>query len=136
MADATLSAAEDVAQFIDDNGDATLGTDLFVNFMPSSPPSTAFATVNDQPGFDPQSIPEINEQPTVQVIVKGPVDDPQGARGLAQTILEGLRNTRFTSAAGTLYTRLYQQGTMGNLGDDENRRPQFSLNFRMFRAYN
>ena len=135
MADATLSSAEDVAQFLEDQGAGTVGTDIFINFIPSSPPSTAFAMVNDTGGFDPQPSVVIAEQTTVQVIVKGAVDDPQGARLLAQTILQDLRHSTFTSAAGTFYDRLFQQGSLINLGDDENRRPQFGLNFRMFRAY-
>ena len=135
MADATLSSAEDVAQFLEDQGAGTLNTDLFINLIPSSPPSTAFSMVKDTGGFDPQPSVVIAEQTTVQVIVKGAVDDPQGARLLAQTILQDLKHSTFTSAAGTFYDRLVQHGRLSTQGDDDNRRPQFGLNFRMFRAY-
>jgi hypothetical protein len=70
----------------------------------------------------------------VQIIVYGAIEDKQTARDLMENIRTYLVETMpQITVGGTIYYGAYQQGDIFNLGDDANKRPQLSANFRLYR---
>lgn len=129
--------AKAVADYLETNGVGTVGTDIFIDSLPGEsdlPATTPALTVIESGGFDP----EINADrkhfnPTVQIFVQGIPAGNVAAKALAVEVV-GLMTDPLSLVVGDdTYYASYQQGGLNYLGDDENNRPEISLNFRLYR---
>lgn len=107
------------------------GTDLFVSEMPDTPDECV--VVYDSGGDD--SDPHITyERPTIQIRVrgnKGAYTDTYDIVNNIKTILHGLTGEILNSAR---YIGIWIVGDILSLGQDDNKRPIFSINFRLHRT--
>lgn len=135
MATITPTPAEDIVTRLAANALGTAGTDLFVDFEPPGLPNSVNVVVYNTGGFDPGTVAgKTFDHPTVQVVVIGLIDGVQAAQQRAQAVKELFHTTRFTVGT-TRYAGAFLQGDIVPLGNDENRRPRYSLNLRLDRAY-
>lgn len=109
----------------------TEGTDLFIADEPELP--NAVVTIYDTGGASPQ--PGYTYlRPTVQVRIRGAKMDYATAYTLAETIRNVLHGFPNQNINGTKYIAIYGLGDIQNLGDDENGRPIFTVNFIIHRG--
>ena len=139
MAFDTKAPENDIAELIAASlAGFTVGTNVFVNHTPPKTPKDGpYITVYNTNGFDPlATVGATNEMPTIQIKV---LSTPAGdliARQTAQKIKELLHLiTPFTTAQGTRYTGIWQQGAILPLGRNGNKQIEYSINFRIHRAY-
>lgn len=123
------SPAVDVATLLAALGHATIGTDLFVGTLPSTP-DTCIA-VYDTGGQNAEygmgsSVKPLMEQLTVKLTVRG--GTYAVANDKARDIHAVLRNWSGTTN-GVTYALIQEQYAPIAVGQDENRRTQFSLNY-------
>ena len=116
-------------------GESSLGlvfaTDLFINKMPSSPDNVV--SIHDASGESP----EVNytyEKPGVQIRVRGAKGGYKAAHEQAQDIRNFLHPTGNLTINGARYVGIWAEGDIIPLGDDDNERPLFSMNFRVHRT--
>lgn len=107
------------------------GTDLHVAELPKEPDQCV--AIYDSGGYEPQAGYNY-ERPTIQIMVRG---EPGGycvAQMLAQNCrdeLHGLANYTINAAR---YIGIWCEADVTFVGFDENRRPSFSVNFRIHRT--
>lgn len=109
----------------------TKGVDLFVGRMPNTP--DAVTTVYDTGGQSPQS-GYVYLIPTVQIKVRGAKMGYIVPYSLAEDIRDILHGFHNRIINSTKYLSIYAMGDIHNLGDDENDRPVFSINFLIHRG--
>ena len=126
-----------MANYLETQAVGTVGTDIFVNKLPQQsdlPVNAPVLTVYDSGGFDPAvNINRKHFVPTVQIVVTGTANKYTDAETLALLLQDTLTDAVAFVAAPFTYYGSYQQGDTVFLGYDENNRPEFSLNFRLFR---
>ena len=128
--------ATDIANYLEISGIGTVGTDIFIDKMPEegNRPLTPTMTVYNTGGFDPAvNFHRKHYQPTVQIVIAGKPGDYVATETKALAIQEKMTDPVSFAAAPFDYYGSYQQGDTVFLGYDENNRPEFSLNFRLFR---
>lgn len=107
------------------------GTDLFIGGLPSTP--DACVAVYDTTGEPPEPSYRY-ERPHVQVVCRG----DQGAYRLtqiqAQTIRDILNGINEETWNGARYIGIWALGDVNFIANDENRRPRFTINFRLHRT--
>ncbi len=109
----------------------TYATDLFIGEMPKEPNNAV--CIFDTGGYDPEAN-YIYERPTIQVRVRGAGGGYLAAHELAQAIrdeLHALTNTTINSAR---YVAIWQEGDIISVGQDDNDRPNVTVNFRIHRT--
>lgn len=130
-----------LARYLHAAGVAVLGEDLpagnlFIEHLPKSPDlAVSIRTTGGDPIMGSWWLGD--DQPTVQVIVRGAPDDPVTPHALALHVydhLMGLRNTTLDSG-GTHQVYVYlcrsMQTEPAQLGQDDARRYSYSLNFQL-----
>ena len=127
-----MTVLEATAAAIVAAGQGTLGTDLFLQFMPDTP--DLCVGVYEYQGRPPVEtmgarLPVV-EMPRVQVIVRGAVDDYPTARDRAVGIRAALAVISDQTFAGVVLMRLAASGTVMPMGVDEKQRPKVSANFQ------
>lgn len=125
---------EAVGNYIDsNNGDLTIGTNLFLSKMPESPDFCV--AVFEYEGVTPLEAfggTYIIDRPSVQVMVRASRDDYVTARDKAvaiRNLLAGVSNTTLSSV-GIL--RISPVGSIMPLGGDELERPLITFNLDCF----
>ncbi|MDP3983985.1 MAG: minor capsid protein [Acidimicrobiia bacterium] len=108
---------------------STTGGNVFVDSMPSTPDEAVMVKGSGGPEASTKSGYAL---PAVQVIVRGTTDPRTGSDRADQVYaaLHGLRHT--TLAGGTLVIRSAGiQSAPVSMGEDQNGRHEFSLNFQL-----
>ena len=109
---------------------ASSGWGIYVSKMPSSPDQTI--TIFDRGGADPN--PRfLLDNSSVQIIVRGSVNDYVATYVKSQEIKDHLLGLGDVTLNGTRYVGFWQQGDIIHVGYDDNDRPLFSLNWRIVR---
>ena len=109
----------------------TVGTDLFCNFMPSTP--DACTAVYDTGGEAPE--PGFNyERPTFQVRVRGDKGDNRPAHEHAQACRDELNGTNNYTINSARYIGIWCVTDVIFVGYDDNNRPIFTVNLRAHRT--
>lgn len=123
---------EAVGDYLQAQGQGTLGTSLFLAVMPESP--DALVAVYENSGLSPMetmgSAAWAVDQPELQVIARGARGDYPGARNRANTIRGILAAVTETSISGIHIMRIRAEGSVLPMGEDENGRPMVSVNFQ------
>ena len=126
-----MTVLESLGDYIDAQTSLTLGTDLFLARLPSSP--DACVAVYEYAGNPPSEMLGTGayavDRPRIQVLVRGSRDDYPGARDRAQTIRGILAALTDTTVSGVRILRVSSVGAVNPLGADENDRPLVSVNF-------
>lgn len=105
---------------------AVSGWGVYVAEEPASPDTVV--TVYDTGGQD--SEPNILlDYPSVMVRVRGAPGDYAAAWSKAQAVKDALLGKSAATVNSTRYVGIWIRGDINYLGRDDNRRPQFSLNF-------
>ncbi len=125
------SPATDIAQMLNDAVVGTLGTDLFIG---KDPPAVATLTITvyDTGGLAPN--PKwLRDEPTVQCLVRGEVNDYVNAWTKAQLIKDTLLGADPIILGGTDYVLFTQIADILSLGYDESSRIMLVSNWRLVR---
>jgi hypothetical protein len=131
--------AFDIATYFDGlvTPSLTLGTDLFYSKSPDVVPADSpIVVVLDSGGFDPEANKERTHfQPTIQIIIAGSPGKYDVGRLIADQIQTAITNAGFVyvSPDGFTYYGSFQMGDINWLGYNENNRPKWSMNFRLYR---
>lgn len=110
----------------------TFAINLFVSEMPEAPDECV--CLYDTGGFDPLSIDERYEHPTVQVMLRGERMGYSDAWDLTQDIKDVLHKLHNEIWNGTRYIGIWCVGDVNHIGYDQGQRPLFSINFRIHRT--
>ena len=125
-----MTAESDFAYYLEQQGRGTRGTNIFINTKPAAP--DALVAVFGYAGGAPERTHDTsgNSRPSVQVWVRGDVNDPDPARTLIESIFNDFDGLTNTTINGSFYVGIdgIQSGAT-NLGKDELNRPEFSWNF-------
>lgn len=124
---------EAVGTYLQTQGQGTLGTNLFLGRMPSSP--DVCVGVFEYEGAIPSetfgNAATAIDRPRVQVLVRAGRDDYPTARNQARTIRGILGAVTQTTLSGITVLRIRPTGSVNPLGPDENDRPMISVNFEV-----
>lgn len=122
---------EAIGDYLQAQGQGTLGTSLFLAMMPESP--DACVCLYETTGFPPMLTFGASafavDQPGLQVITRGARADYPGARDKARTIRNLVAGITETSISGIHIMRVSADGSMLPMGEDQNGRPMISVNF-------
>lgn len=130
--------SEDIKDFLEESsiGAGTFGATsnwgIYIADMPDSPDTIILLTdgVTDLP-------PEVNydyEYPSVQIIIRGNQGGYLTAYAKAVEVRNGLHGITNETMNGTRYIQILCSSDIFFLGFDQNRRPQFSMNFSIQRT--
>jgi hypothetical protein len=113
------------------------GTNIFYDKAPHDQAISApIVAVLNVGGLDPErNADAVHYVPTVQTLVVG----APGGYDQAEALIENIRNYIIKmvsiTVGSTRYYGTFQQGESGFIKYDEENRPMFSANFRLFRTY-
>jgi len=128
--------SEDIKDILEAESSLTLtfATNLFVSEIPvDAPVNSVCVSVFDTGGEDP----EMNytyERPHVQVLVRGAKSGYREGHELAQAIRDSLIATYDYEVNGARYVGIWCMGDVNFIAYDDNRRPLFTVNFRLHRT--
>ena len=126
------SPAVDIAGILVTAGVGTIKTDLFVSKQPTTPDECV--TVFDTGGFPPESN-YVYEKPTVNVRVRGKKGGYRNAYAVTASVKDALHDkTNEDIDSVSRIIAIWCMGDIIPLGDDDNGRPMFSVNFRIHRT--
>jgi len=114
----------DIAEYLEDEGFGTVGTNIMIGDMPDSP-DTCIA-VNPGPGSPPDLVWE-GEYPSCQIRVRNPTF--LNAYSTAYEIMTTLHTLTYQTLEGTLYYYISAKNSPQPLGRDANKRFEFVVNF-------
>jgi hypothetical protein len=127
------SPALDVKDFLD--ADSGLGlefaTNLFCFLQPDSPDQCA--TLYDTGGYAPEAQYRY-DRPTIQIRVRGNKNGYNDAYALMDSIRVYLRGLFGVEINGTQYVGTWALTDIFFAGWDENKRPSFTINYRLHRT--
>lgn len=116
----------DIADHLATSGVGTVGTDIFIGQQP--PRSNDCITLYEKNGNEPSGYVPL-KKPTIQVIVRNA--SYATGRAKAETVFDALhRQGNLTLGDNHAYFIL-ATSDVGYIGRDENRRHEWSLNFRL-----
>ena len=128
------SPAYDIAAMLD--GDSALGltlaTDLFIGEIPGTVSGRCVAVYDS--GGEPAQSGYKYERPYVQVRVRGAKGGNQSAFSLAESIATFLHDTANYTINAARYVGIWKLDEPGFVGWDDNRRPLYTVNFRIHRT--
>lgn len=126
-----VTILEAVGDYLQAQGQGTLGATLFLGVMPESP--DACVCVYEGPGLSPMETMGAGafavDQPGLQVISRGVRGDYPGARDKARAVRLLLAAVIETSLSGLHVMRISADGSLLPMGEDQNGRPMISMNF-------
>lgn len=114
----------DVAEYLQTLGRGTVGTDMFIGFMPDTPDDCI--VVRATSGLPPNVIVDL-EQPGFQITVRN--TDHDAGWLAADTIKTDLHQLTHTTLNGRLYKRIDANGSVTYISRDEKERTLWSVNF-------
>lgn len=132
------SPTKDIADILIDSsvGLATaIGTDVFINEEPTKPDDCIIIFLTGGTGPDP-CLDEAGADiynPSVMIHIRGGVNKYVDTESKARNILEALHRKVIT-INGNRYLSIFANGDVLNIGRDLNKRPKFSVNFRLKRT--
>lgn len=109
----------------------TYGTDLFISEIPKEPDNCV--CIFDTGGYDPEA-QYIYQRPTIQVRVRGAKGEYLAAHEQAQAIRDELHGLHNETINGVRYVGIWQEGDIISVGQDDNKRPNVTMNFRIHRT--
>ncbi len=109
----------------------TYATDLFIGEMPKTPNNCV--CIFDTGGYDPESN-YVYQRPTIQVRVRGAGGGYLAAHEQAQAIRDELHGLHNETINGARYVGIWQEGDIISVGQDDNKRPNITVNFRIHRT--
>ena len=109
----------------------TFATDLFISEMPTTPDNAV--CIFDTGGYEPEAN-YTYERPTIQVRVRGAGGGYLAAHEQAQAIRDELHALTNTTINGARYVAIWQEGDIISVGQDDNNRPNVTVNFRIHRT--
>ena len=118
---------DEVADYLEDQAVGTVGTDIFVGYLPESP--NACIAVLDTGGMQPDPYLPTKE-PTFQVFIRATnYDNGKTKLDAVRAILHQKANLQLISA-GTYHYFILALSEGGHVGRDEIGRDLFSINFQ------
>ena len=124
------SPGYDVATVLDAAAVASLGTDLFAEFLPDSPNKAVICKTTGGPGANPKYL---LDRPTVQVLVRCNPQSELGAFTAGWALALACKNALLGLTPQTVNTTRITGVTMlsdiANIGIDEKNRQHLSMNF-------
>jgi hypothetical protein len=113
------------------------GTNIFYDKAPHDQAVSApIVGVLNVGGLNPERNADATHYvPTVQTLIVGAPSGYDAAEALTEDIREYIINLPSVIVGGTTYYGVFQQGESGFIKHDEENRPMFSANFRLFRTY-
>lgn len=130
------SPSEDIKEFLIQSSVGTgliFGVDLFINFEPEETLNIPIVTLYDYAGDRPQ----VNFKyfrVFVQARIRGAKYGFQVAYTLAETVRDALHEMVQQTVNGTKYMTIWAITDIISLGQDENGRPIFTVNFEIHRT--
>lgn len=130
-----MSVLDEIGKYLEDEGVGTVGTDLFLGFLPDTPAACValqeYSASPPSPGF---GVPGIqHETPGVQVLARGTPEDYDGPRAKAEAAYKALAKVQgqtLTSAASSAaYLMVLAQQSPFVLDRDAEMRVIFAANF-------
>ena len=121
-----VPASKHIAEYLEDQSVGTVGTDIFVGFMPDTPDTCI--GVYEYAGMPPDVVAEEYELAGIQVKVRA--DAQEDAYDLAYDCLKALHMVKTTTIEGVYYYLIEALGSPNQIGRDKNARAQFTINFR------
>lgn len=109
----------------------TFATDLFISEMPTEPNNCV--CIFDTGGYDPEEN-YVYQRPTIQVRVRGAGGGYLAAHEQAQAIRDELHGLHNETINGARYVGIWQEGDIISVGQDDNNRPNVTVNFRIHRT--
>ena len=125
------SAAEDIKDYLVDQGVGTLKTDLFVGDMPNTP--DACVSIVDSPGLSPELRYEW-ERPGIQILTRASIGGYRSAYTKAKLVYDTLHGTTNETINATIYKLIAAAHSPLYVGKDEKNRPMWSINFNIQRT--
>lgn len=125
----------EVGTFLQSAGYGTLGTSLFLSFLPDSPDSAT--VVYESPASSPPveilgpNLPPI-ERPRIQVVVRNA--DYQAGRSTADAIWKSLAAVMDQTLSGVYYHRIEPMGSPFPLKRDDIQREYLAMNLQVWKA--
>jgi hypothetical protein len=134
-----MSLVDDVQSYLTAQGIAGGSTPwpCFRRYMPDD--TAQCVVVTEDGGFEPEFPTDsgigdsAEEEPAVQVRVRGARRDGDGPFGKMREIKEALHGKRFVTMGSNVYRRVRAQSGILFIGQDEKERPEFTLSFRAAR---
>jgi len=123
-----LPADQDLAEWLEDNAYGTVGTDIFVGFMPDAP--DACISVAQSGGAPPPPIGP-DEHVTVQIRVRNTAYAT--ARTTVNAILKALHQMTNETIETRTYHRIDALGSPAWMGWDEKNRSEWTINFQIIK---
>jgi hypothetical protein len=120
---------KDIAEYLEDQGYGTVGTDIFIGWMPDTPTNAIVVTATQ--GRPPMVLGDL-EMPGFQVRVRNSAYDSGWT--VANNILDLLHALTDATIETRNYYRIDAQGSVTALGRDEKDRDLFSVNFIAIKA--
>lgn len=126
-----MTILEAVGDYLQAQGQGTLGTNIFLAVMPESPDSCVcvFETAGFAPQFTMGAAAWAVDQPGIQVICRGPRGNYPAARDKADAIRGLLGAVVDSTLSSVNVMRIAPDGAVLSMGEDENGRPMVSVNF-------
>ena len=109
-------------------------TDLFVGFEPEVDSTIPIVTLYDSPAGEAPQVNFSYFKVRVQARIRGAKFGYQTAYTLAETVRDALHELTLQTVNGTSYRAIWATSDILALGNDENNRPIFTVNFLAHRS--
>lgn len=129
---AANSPSLDIAGILVSQGLGTIGVEIFIGTMPSSP--NLCLAVYDTPG-NPPNAKWLRDEPTIQINIRGNPGAYQGAWTFAQQVKDVLLGLAPQLIGGINYALFVQIGEIFSDGPDINNRPKLITQWQLVREY-
>jgi kynurenine formamidase len=126
-----VSWIESIATYLDDQGVATIGTDLFVGFMPDADGTIVLLSESEGAIMETQGTALAVQKPQFQVMTVGDSFDYVNPKNKIEQIQSLLANLSNVTLSGVEFLSIRPQGTINALGQDDNQAFQFTANFEV-----
>lgn len=120
-----MSVITEIADYLEDEGVGTLGTNLFYSYMPEN--INTGISVLDTGGMTPDPYLPTHE-PTFQIFIRATSYD--AGKALLESVRDALHRLTNTTLGSTHYYFILAMSEGGHIGRDETGRDEFSINFR------
>lgn len=131
-----VSPASDIVTLLSTETALVAGTDLFVDNMPEEDPARGIphrcVAVINSGGQSPNPLWD-RDIVNLQILVRGPLNDPDNAYNLAYTVKDCLLGHNTVTINGSLYCSFIIEGDINNIGFDQGGRARFTMRFRVTR---
>lgn len=124
---------EELADRLDSDGVGTVGTDIYIGLMPTSPDSCI--ALYEYAGEAPLEVFQDNaatvEQPSVQVMARAGRNDYPTARALIEAARDSLTAVTNETLGTVRFLRVREISAINAIGGDEKDRPRFTLSLQV-----